>query len=108
VRNSTVAPVLFQVFKKGVQEADIDLPQPKLAGLALETFGGEVEQQAERVPITGDGVRTGAELPHQAVREEALQMACQVGGDHCAPPRVKRSRDSLARPRSSGTAWMYQ
>src|SRR4051812_37771842 len=79
-----------------------------VAGLAPVMFGSKFEQQPECIPVTGDGVRAGPQLPLQSVGEEPLQVSSQVWSAHRRSPCFEVSWNSVASSSSSGTAWMYQ
>ena len=100
-------PVLLQVIEKGDQEGRIDLSQPELRWLLLQTLLGELQEQAERVAVTGDGMGTDTSLANQPIREEPLEQPGKRGlsfswlSPFC-------SRRSVAKRSNSGTAVRYQ
>ena len=73
-----------------------------------QALRSEDEQQPERVAVGRDGVWTRAELRVKPVGEEVLEERREIRRGHRASPRAAVSRRSVARRRSSGTAWMYQ
>ena len=102
-----VAPFLLQVIEKGDQEWGIDLSEPELRWLLLQPPLGELQEQAERVAVTGDGVGADAPLADQPTREEPLEQPGERGlTPHGRSPF--RSRRSVARRSNSGTAVRYQ
>ena len=66
----------------------------------------EAEQQDDRVPVGGDGVRAGLTLPDQSIAEERLQQRRQVVHD-VSSARSFSSR-SAANASSSGVPVRYQ
>src|ERR1019366_7153976 len=55
----------------------------------MEPFLGELQQQAERVAIGGNGVRADFPLCHQTGSEERLQQGRKISGiPHSRPPSV--------------------
>src|SRR5581483_8944089 len=98
-----VAPFLLQVIEEGDQEWGIDLGEPELRGFRLQPPLGELQEQAERVAVAGDGVRADAPLADQPTREKLLEQPGKRGLTlHCRSPT--RSRRSVARRSNSGTA----
>jgi len=74
-----IAPCVLQVIEKGDQEGHIDLSQSELRGLFLQTLLGKLQEQAERVAVTGDRMRTDTSLPNQSIREEPLEQPGKGG-----------------------------
>jgi hypothetical protein len=55
----------------------------------MQSVLGELQQQAERVAIGGDGVRADFPLRHQTGSEERLQQGGKISGiPHSSPPIV--------------------
>ena len=75
-RNSTT---LFQVIQKCGNQRDIDLFKSYLGRRLVETLLGEMQEQAKRIPIGSDVMRTRLPLTHQPLREEVLQQWGQCG-----------------------------
>ncbi len=67
--------------------------------------GGVGDEEPEGVAVGGDGVRAGASLFDEPVREERFEGRSQSG--HESTPAAVSSR-SAANPRSSGVASKYQ
>ncbi len=86
---------------RGVQVGDV-----KPAGQGPGGGGGEAEQQPQRVPVSGDGVRAGPPLGGQPLGEERLDG----GGDrgHRGSPGLLSPRRRAASASSSGAACRYQ
>ena len=68
---------------------------------------GKANQEAERIPIVCDGVRTGVALVHQPLREVGLQQFGE-GGLRFHRPASFGCRRCVASCNSSGTAERYQ
>ena len=70
---------------------------------------GILDEQAERVPVAGNGMRAGLDLSHEPVGEEAGQQAGELGdGAHDGSlPRACSTR-LAASWSSSGMAVQYQ
>ena len=107
-RPGAVAALALEVFEEQHQKARVESLDVQLGWFVRQTVCGELEEEPEGIPITGDGVRAGAELSAQAIGEESLKERCQGAGFHRAPPCWRAVDDSVASWRSSGIASMYQ
>ena len=101
----TVVPVHFQMVEEPPDQGGVEIFDAQrcrcLARLALH----ELEQEAEGVPISSDGVGAGTTLVGQALGEKSLERGGE--GSH-GRLVVAASRRAAARARSSGAADKYQ
>ena len=103
-----VGPVLLKVVEEVPDQCDVDLFDAQADRRSAQALRREGEQQPERVAVGNDGVWTRAELRPKPLGEEALEKRRESRRGHRTPPSTARSRRSVARRSSSGTAWMYQ
>jgi hypothetical protein len=67
------AALLFDVVEELAQQRSVEILDPQTAGCVSEPFGGEAKQEPKGIAVTSNGVRAGAELSEQPIREEPLQ-----------------------------------
>ena len=101
------ATVLFQMIEEADKQRRIQVLHGQRGRQAFSDPLSKGNQESERVPIVGDGMRTGVALVHQPLSEVGLQ---QFGEGGCVfivllSPRLQRSVASF---NSSGTAERYQ
>jgi hypothetical protein len=68
----TNAAALLQVVEERTDQRCVQIRQRKLRGGFVEPLLGIAQQQAEGVPVAGEGMGTGALLLHQPLGEERL------------------------------------
>jgi hypothetical protein len=73
-RARPIAPIPLQGIEKAFEEGHIEIFDAQSGRGSTQPLSREPEQQAESVPITGDGVGTGTLLADQAFGEESLQQ----------------------------------
>jgi hypothetical protein len=73
-RARPIAPIPLQGIEKTFEHGHIEILDTQSGRGSTQPFSRKSEQQAESIPITGDGVGTGALLADQAFREESLQQ----------------------------------
>ena len=100
-----VVALVLQVVQKGADQRRVEVGQVELARCLAGLAAGEVEQEAERVPVGADGVGAGLALAVKALGEERLERGGE--GGH-RPTSWARSSRSAARASSSGAALKYQ
>jgi hypothetical protein len=72
----------FQVIEEETNEGCIEIFDLKLGGAFVEPFLGELQQQAEAVPISRHGMGARLPLTKQTIGEEGLQERRKAGGHH--------------------------
>lgn len=70
---NAVSPDVFELVQEGTDECSVEIAEVETAGLGAGPLGGEGEQEAEGVSVSGDGVRAGSALADQPVGEECLE-----------------------------------
>src|ERR1051326_5865363 len=100
-----VVAISFEVVQKTTHQRRVEIADIELPGLRVYPIGGIPEQEADGVPVGGDGVRARAALPHQPVREERLKRGSEHA--HALPPK-RLSRRAAANSINSGAAERYQ
>src|SRR6266566_8285829 len=103
---STVFAGALQVIEKETNEGGIKIFDPELGGTFVQSLLGKLQQQAETVAISRDGMRARFPLAKQTISEERLKERREASGNHgCASRWISRL---VASCRSSGTASRYQ
>src|ERR1035441_8256776 len=97
-----VAALMLEVIEERRDERRAEICEVEPGGRYAGLLAGELQQEPERVPVGGDGVRAGSSL---ALGEERLQGGRQRGHDRVPADRSSRS---AARAISSGAADRYQ
>ena len=100
-----VAPVELEVVQERTDQRRVQVGDLQARRCLARPLFGEGQEQLERVPVGGDGVRAGLALPGQAVGEEALQGRGK--GAHGRSP-LRISSRFPARAISSGEDDKYQ
>jgi hypothetical protein len=67
------------VIEKADKEWRIDLSKPEFRWLLLQVLLGELQEQAERVAVTGYGVGADTSLSNQPTREKPLEQPGKRG-----------------------------
>ena len=86
-----VVPHHLQVLQEGTDERRVKVGEVELIGPLARPLGGKAQQQAEGVPVRGDGVGARSSLGHQALGQERFE-------------RRQRERSSLNTSRSVAQA----
>ncbi len=71
-RASAVFAGALQVIEEKANERGIQVFDPELRGALVESLLGKLQEQAERVAISRDGMRARFPLAKQTIREEGL------------------------------------
>jgi hypothetical protein len=86
-RASAVFASTFQVIEEETKEGSIEVFDAELGGAFVEPFLGELQQQAEAVPISRYGMWARLPLTKQAIGEKRLKERRKTGGHHgCTSP----------------------
>jgi hypothetical protein len=99
---------MFEVIEEGAYERRIEVLNVQLRRFLSKSLRRKGKQQSEGVTVGSDCIGAGAKLRLKSICEEALYERRESWRVHRVPPRVNFSMRSVARIRSSGTAWMYQ
>jgi hypothetical protein len=86
-RASTVFAGALQVIKKETNEGGIEIFNPELGGTFVQSLLGKLQQQAETVAISRDGMRARFPLAKQTISEEGLKERRKAGGSHSCTSR---------------------
>jgi hypothetical protein len=81
-----VATLAFEMIEKITQEGSSEILSAQFGRCPCKSLCGELEQEAESVPVGRDGVRARTQLLQQAVGEETLNKGRQAGSVHRSPP----------------------
>ena len=110
-RTRVVAALVLEMTQEGAEEVCVQVAEFQFRWGLLQHLAGMADQQSERVPVAGDGVRAGLELLHEAVGEEGRQesgeVGVEVGGRHDGGLATRSSRRA-ASCISSGVTVRYQ
>ena len=74
-----VAAFLLEVIEEVADEGRVQILEGQLRRGLPQSLFGEPQEQAEGVPVSGDGVRAGPALPQETVGEERLDQTGEVG-----------------------------
>ena len=107
-RTRVVAALVLEMAQEGAEEVGVQVAELQFRRGLLQHLAGMADQQSERVPVAGDGVRAGLELLHEAVGEERRQESGEVGGHHDGDLLATRSSRRAASCISSGVTVRYQ
>lgn len=94
--------------QEGADQRRIEIRETQRGRGLLEPPFCEAEEQPKGVTVTRDRVRAHPSLLDEAVEEECLQEPGEIGHGALHGLRTFRSRRSMARRISSGTADRYQ
>lgn len=72
----------FQVIEEETNEGSIEVFDAEMGGTFVEPFLGELQQEAEAVPISRHGMGARLPLTKQTIGEESLQERRKAGGHH--------------------------
>jgi hypothetical protein len=72
----------FQVIEEETNEGSIEVFEAEMGGAFVEPLLGELQQEAEAVPISGHGMGARLPLTKQTIGEERLQERRKAGGHH--------------------------
>jgi hypothetical protein len=67
------APLVFEMVQEGSKKGSVEVGEHDLRGRLPQFLPGISQQQAETIPVAGQGVRAGLALPDESIREECLQ-----------------------------------
>jgi hypothetical protein len=81
-RASAVFASAFQVIEEETHEGSIAVFDAELGGAFVEPFLGELQQEAETVPISRHGMGARLALTKQTICEKRLQERRKAGGHH--------------------------
>ena len=68
-----VAPGALQMLQEVSDQGGVELLDREVGGGLAQSFAGEPEEQAEGIPVPGNGMGAGLPLAEQALLEEGLQ-----------------------------------
>jgi hypothetical protein len=72
----------FQVIEEETNEGSIEVFEAEMGGAFVEPLLGELQQEAEAVPISRHGMGARLPLTKQTIGEERLQERRKAGGHH--------------------------
>ena len=107
-RARVVAALVLEMAQEGTEEVGVQVAELQLRRGFVQHLPGVADQESERVPVAGDGVRAGLELLHEAVGEERRQEPGEVGSLHVSGLLPTRSSRRAASCISSGVTVRYQ
>lgn len=99
---------VLEMIEEVAEERHAEVLHAQMRWLPRQALRREEEQQSESAAVGSDGMRARTELRSEAVGEKALEEGREIRRAHRASPRADISWRSVARRRSSGTAWKYQ
>ncbi len=104
-----IAALDFKVVQEATEELGVQITEFQVGRRFVQFPQGGTDEQAEGVPVAGDGMGAGPALLLEAVGEECGQEAGEVGcGRHAGSLPVALSRRLATSWSSSGVAVRYQ
>jgi hypothetical protein len=86
-RASAVFASTFKVIEEETNEGSIEVFDAELGGAFVKPIFGELQKQAETVPISRYSMRARLPLAKQTIGEEGLQERRKTGGNHSCTSR---------------------
>jgi len=86
-------------------QVGVEIVEAELARWFPDSFGGESEQQPQRVPVGGDGAGAGLQLVQQPLGEERFDSGSERTHRSTS---LGWSKQAAASASSSGAACRYQ
>jgi len=103
--SNAVVPLPLQMSQEIGDQVGVEIVEAELARWFPGSFGGESEQQPQRVPVGGDGAGAGLQLVQQPLGEERFDS----GGERThRSTSLGWSKQAAASASSSGAACRYQ
>jgi hypothetical protein len=65
--------LFFEVDEEFDEESRVEIIEFQFRRRPSQAITGKMKQQSKSVPVTGNGVRAGTELPDQSIHEKALK-----------------------------------